>query len=86
MLSACSIFINNATLWKTLQATLLFYLMYVCVFIHRNDSLFMTIYKYEKIIRLDALVSMHEMSVRALSPTIWPASCWEKNLVLFFLF
>ena len=45
-----SFFINNASLWKTLQATLLFYLMYVCVFIYRNDSLLMTIYKYEKII------------------------------------
>ena len=48
VLSACSIFINNASLWKTLQATLLFYLMYVCVFIYRNDSSLMTIYKYEK--------------------------------------
>ena len=48
LLSACSIFINNAILWKTLQATLLFYLMYVCVFIYRNDSLLMIIYKYEK--------------------------------------
>ena len=38
---------NNASLWRTLQATLLFYLMYVCVFIYRNDSLLMTIYKYE---------------------------------------
>ena len=62
MLSACSIFINNASLWKTLQATLLFYLMYVSVFIYRNDSLLMTIYKYEKIIRLDALSSMRDMS------------------------
>ena len=33
------IFINNASIWKSLQATLLFYLMYVCVFIYRNDSL-----------------------------------------------
>ena len=41
--------INNASLWKTLQATLLFYLMYVCVSIYRNDSLLMIIYKYEKI-------------------------------------
>ena len=41
-------FINNASLWKTLQATLLFYLMYVNVFIFRNDSLLMIIYKYEK--------------------------------------
>ena len=32
---------------KTLQATLLFYLMYL-FFIYRNDSLLMTIYKYEK--------------------------------------
>ena len=47
MLSACFIFINNASLWKTLQATHLFYLMYVCVFLYRNDSLLMTIYKYE---------------------------------------
>ena len=59
------LFINNASLWKTLQATLLFYLLYVCVFIYRNDSLLMTIYKYDKIIRLDALVSMRDMSVRA---------------------
>ena len=43
-----SSFINNASLWKTLQATLLFYVMYVCVFIYRNDSLLMTIYKYVK--------------------------------------
>ena len=48
VLSACSIFINNASLWKTLQATPLFYLMYVCVFIYRNDSLLLTIYNYEK--------------------------------------
>ena len=48
VLSAYSIFINNVSLRKTLQATLLFYLMYVCVFIYRNDSLLMTIYKYEK--------------------------------------
>ena len=68
MLSACSIFINNAYLWKTLQATFLFYLMYVCVFIYRNDSLPMIIYKYEKIIRLDVLISMRDMSVRARSP------------------
>ena len=61
-------FFNNESLWKTLQATLLFYLMYVCVFIYRNDSLLMIIYKYEKIIRLDALVSMRVMSVRARSP------------------
>ena len=47
VLSACSIFINNVSLWKTLQATLLFYLMYVCVFIYRNDSLLTIIYKYE---------------------------------------
>ena len=78
MLSACSIFINNASLWKTLQATLLFYLMYVCVFIYRN--FLMTIYKYEKIIRLDAFVSMRDMSVRARSPATWSASCWEKNI------
>ena len=39
---------------KTLQVTLLLYLMYVCVFIYRNDSLLMTIYKYEKkMIRLE---------------------------------
>ena len=62
MLSACPIFVNNASLWKTLQATILFYLMYVCVFIYRNDSLLMKIYKYEKnIIRLDALVSMRDV-------------------------
>ena len=65
MLIACSIFINNASLWKTLQATLLFYLMYVCVFIYRKDSLLMIIYKYENIIRLDALVSMRDMRARA---------------------
>ena len=41
-------FIYNASLWKTMQATLLFYLVYVCVFIYRNDSLLMIIYKYEK--------------------------------------
>ena len=40
--------VNIASLWKTLQPTLLFYLMYVCVFIYINDSLLMTIYKYEK--------------------------------------
>ena len=61
VLSACSIFINKASLWTTLQATLLFYLLYVCVFIYRNYSLLMIIYKYEKIIRLDALVSMRDM-------------------------
>ena len=43
-----SFFINNASLWKTLQATLLFYLMYVCGFIYKNDSLLMIIYKYEQ--------------------------------------
>ena len=48
VLSACSIFINNASLWKTLQATILFYLMYVSVYIYGNNSLLMTIYKYEK--------------------------------------
>ena len=79
VLSEYSIFINSASLWKTLQATLLFYLMCVCVFIYRNDSLLMTIYKYEKkIIRLDALVSMCGMNVRARSPATWSASCWEK--------
>ena len=80
MLSACSIFINNASLWKILQATLLFYLMYVSVFIYRNDSLLMIIYKYEKIIRLDALVSMRDMSVRAPSTATWSASCLKKNI------
>ena len=67
---------------KTLQATLLFYLMYVCVFIYeyRNDSMLMTIYKYEKRIKQDALVSMGDMSVRARSPTTWSASCWKKNI------
>ena len=50
MFSACSIFIINASLWKTLQATLLFKLkMHVSVFMYRNDSLFMTMYKYERI-------------------------------------
>ena len=69
VLSVCSIFIKIASLWKTLQAKHLFYLMYVCVFIYRNDSLLMTIYKYEKkIIRLDALVSMRDISVRAPPP------------------
>ena len=43
VLSVCSIFFLNASQWKTLQATLLFYLMYVCVFIYRNDSLLMII-------------------------------------------
>ena len=81
VLSACSIFINNASLWKTLQATRLFYLMYVCVFIYRNDSLLMTIYKYEKKkIRLDALVSMRKMSVRERSHATWSAFCLEKNI------
>ena len=81
VLGACSIFINNASLWKTLPATLLFYLMYVCVFIYRNDSLLMIIYKYEKkIIRVGALVSMRDMSVLARSPATWSASCWEKNI------
>ena len=47
MFGACSIFIINAGLWKTLQATLMFLLMHVSVFIYRNDSLFMTMYKYE---------------------------------------
>ena len=47
MFSACSIFIINASLWKTLQATLLFKLMNVSVFIYIKDSLFMTIYRYE---------------------------------------
>ena len=61
MFSACSIFIINASLWKTLQATLLFLLMRVSVFIskeyrllillqvliYRNDSLFMKMYKYK---------------------------------------
>ena len=66
VLSACSIIINNASLWKTWQATLLFYIMYVCVFICRNDSLLMTINNMKKkIIRLDVLVSMCDMSVRA---------------------
>ena len=49
VLSAWYIFINNASLWQTLQAILLFNLMYVCVFIYRNDSLLMTIYKTKKI-------------------------------------
>ena len=80
VLSACSIFINNASLWKTLQATFLFYLICVCVFIYRNDSLLMLIYKYEKIIRLDVLISMRDMSVRARSPATWSAFCWEKNI------
>ena len=53
-----------------------FFLMYVCVFIYRNASLLMTIYKYEK---LDALVSMRDISVRARSPATWSASCWEKK-------
>ena len=65
VLSASSIFIYNVSLWKTLQATILFYLMYVCVFIYRNDSLLMIFYKYEKIMSLDVLVSMRDMSVRA---------------------
>ena len=29
-------FINNASLWKTLQSTLVFLLTHVCVFIYRN--------------------------------------------------
>ena len=48
MFSACSIFIINACLWKTLQVTLLFLLMHVYVFIHRNDYLFMRMYKYKR--------------------------------------
>ena len=59
MLSACSIFINNASLWKTLQATLLFYLMYVCVFIYRNDSLLMIIYKYEQELSHDSIARLN---------------------------
>ena len=31
-----------------MQATILFYLMYACVFIYKNDSLLMTFYTYEK--------------------------------------
>ena len=66
VLSACSIFINNASPWKTLQATLLFYSMYAFVFIYRNDSLLMTTYNYEKKkIRQDALVFKRDISVRA---------------------
>ena len=49
MFSACFIFIINASLWKTLQATLLFQLMHVSVFIYRNDYLFMRIFKYKRI-------------------------------------
>ena len=81
VLSACSIFNYNASLWETLQATPLFFLMYACVFIYRNDSLLMTISDMKKIIRLDALVSMRDMSVRARSPATWSASCWEKYIV-----
>ena len=77
MLNQSSIFINNASLWKTLQAILLFHLMYVFVF--RNELL-MKIYKYEKIIRLVALVSMRDMSVRLRSPATWSASCREENI------
>ena len=73
---------QTSSLWKTLQATLLFYLMYVCVFIYTNDSLLMIIYKYEKIIRLDALVSTRDMGVRVWSPATWSASCWEKKYIL----
>ena len=62
---------------KNLAIHILFYLMYVCVFIYKNDSLLMIIFKYEKN-RLDALVSMRDMSVRARSPATWSASCWEK--------
>ena len=49
MFSACSIFIINASLWKTLQVTRLFKLLLVSVFIYRNGSLFMTMYEYERI-------------------------------------
>ena len=49
MCSKCFIFIINASLLKTLQATLLFQLMHVSVFVYRNDSLSMTMYKYEMI-------------------------------------
>ena len=59
---------------------LLFYLMCVCVFIYRNDSLLMIIYKYEKIIRLDVLISMRDMSVRARSPATWSAFCYFDPL------
>ena len=78
MFSACSILIINVSLWKTLQATLLFLLIYVSVFIYRNDSLFMTMYKYEII--LDTLVAMRDMNVQAPSPATWSAFCWEKNI------
>ena len=82
VLSACSIFINNASLWKTLQATLLLFLMYVFVFIYRNDSLLMTIYKYEKIIRLDALVSMRDMSEARDPPPRGQHPAGRKNIFL----
>ena len=49
MFGACSIFFFNASLWKTLQCTILFLLMHISVFIYRNDYLFMTMYKYERI-------------------------------------
>ena len=58
-----SYIINNASLWKTLQATLLFNLMYVCVFIYRNDSLLRQSTNMKNIIRLDAHISMRDMSM-----------------------
>ena len=54
-------FNNNASLWKTLQVTILLYLMLYCVFIYINISLLMTNSK----IGLHAPVSMHDKNVRA---------------------
>ena len=34
----------------------------------------------KELIKLDALVSMRDMKLRARSPTMCSASCWEKNI------
>ena len=36
----------------------------------------------KEIIKLDALVAMRDMNVRARSPATWSASCWEKKYIL----
>ena len=61
MFSAGCNFNNNASLWKTLQVTILLYSMLNCVFIYINNSLLMTNSK----IGLHALVSMHDKNMRA---------------------
>ena len=34
----------------------------------------------KELIKLDALVSMRDMKLRARSPAMCSASCWEKNI------